>query len=117
RYGERWSPTSIAADMVELSWSEGCKQRVARMQFKALGNDNGSFLIVPSSTHGKDATVIEFYLPKCSLCNSIVEFVRHVETKNEDWLNVVMVDAKKDKWLPEVMLHSNCDEMSESCSL
>ncbi|GJT18163.1 hypothetical protein Tco_0876869, partial [Tanacetum coccineum] len=41
RYGERWGPTSIAAGMVELSWSGGCKQRVVMMQFKALGNDNG----------------------------------------------------------------------------
>ncbi|GJS89700.1 thioredoxin-like protein HCF164, chloroplastic [Tanacetum coccineum] len=60
-------------------------------------------------SNGKDATVIEFYSPKCSLCNSMVEFVGHVETKNQDWLNVVMVDAENDKWLPEVMLlHSNC---------
>lgn len=59
-------------------------------------------------SNGKDATVIEFYSPKCSLCNSVVEFVGHVESKNGDWLNVVMVDAENDKWLPEVMLHSNC---------
>ncbi|PWA88013.1 thioredoxin superfamily protein [Artemisia annua] len=54
-------------------------------------------------SNGKDATVIEFYSPKCSLCNSMVEFVGHVEKKNGDWLNVVMVDAENDKWLPELL--------------
>ncbi|KAF5792385.1 putative Thioredoxin domain-containing protein [Helianthus annuus] len=53
--------------------------------------------------NGKDATVIEFYSPKCSLCNSMVEFVGHVESKNADWLNIVMVDAENDKWLPELL--------------
>ncbi|KAI3726701.1 hypothetical protein L1987_66501 [Smallanthus sonchifolius] len=51
----------------------------------------------------KDATVIEFYSPKCSLCNSMVDFVGHVENKNADWLNIVMADAENDKWLPELL--------------
>ncbi|KAK9066719.1 hypothetical protein SSX86_014042 [Deinandra increscens subsp. villosa] len=51
----------------------------------------------------KDATVIEFYSPKCSLCNSMVDFVGHVENKNSDWLNIVMADAENDKWLPELL--------------
>nr|XP_043618508.1 thiol:disulfide interchange protein TxlA homolog [Erigeron canadensis] len=54
-------------------------------------------------SNGKDATVIEFYSPKCSLCNSMVEFVNHFENKNSDWLNVVMADAENDKWLPELL--------------
>ncbi|KAM0032757.1 putative Thioredoxin domain-containing protein [Helianthus debilis subsp. tardiflorus] len=53
--------------------------------------------------NGKEATVVEFYSPKCSLCNSMVEFVGHVESKNADWLNIVMVDAENDKWLPELL--------------
>ncbi|XP_076904578.1 uncharacterized protein LOC143560078 [Bidens hawaiensis] len=53
--------------------------------------------------NGKEATVIEFYSPKCSLCNSMVEFVGHVESKNDDWLNIVMADAENDKWLPELL--------------
>ncbi|KAI3767340.1 hypothetical protein L2E82_17435 [Cichorium intybus] len=53
--------------------------------------------------NGKDATVIEFYSPKCSLCNSMVDFVGHVENKNADWLNIVMADAENDKWLPELL--------------
>lgn len=63
-------------------------------------------------SNGKMATVIEFYSPKCSLCNSMVDFVGHVENNNADWLNIVMADAENDKWLPEVLstivMHSKC---------
>lgn len=52
---------------------------------------------------GKDATVIEFYSPKCSLCNSLVNFVSEVEGRNLDWLNIVMADAENEKWLPELL--------------
>ncbi|XP_040997641.1 thioredoxin-like protein HCF164, chloroplastic [Juglans microcarpa x Juglans regia] len=52
---------------------------------------------------GKEATVIEFYSPKCRLCNSLVNFVSEVEGRNSDWLNVVMADAENDKWLPELL--------------
>lgn len=51
---------------------------------------------------GKEATVIEFYSPKCRLCNSLVNFVSEVEGRHSDWLNVVMADAENEKWLPEV---------------
>ncbi|KAI4345752.1 hypothetical protein L6164_012850 [Bauhinia variegata] len=51
---------------------------------------------------GKEATVIEFYSPKCGLCNSLLNFVSEVETRNSDWLNIVMADAENEKWLPEV---------------
>lgn len=50
----------------------------------------------------KEATVLEFYSPKCSLCNSMLSFVVEVEKRNSDWLNLVMADAENDKWLPEV---------------
>lgn len=52
---------------------------------------------------GKKATMIEFYSPKCRLCNSLLSFVAEVEKKNSDWLNIVMVDAENDKWLPELL--------------
>ncbi|XP_047335043.1 thiol:disulfide interchange protein TxlA [Impatiens glandulifera] len=52
---------------------------------------------------GKEATVIEFYSPKCRLCNSLLSLVMEVENRNSDWLNVVMVDAENDKWLPELL--------------
>ncbi|KAE8731348.1 CST complex subunit CTC1-like isoform X1 [Hibiscus syriacus] len=51
---------------------------------------------------GKEATVIEFYSPKCSLCNSLLKFVMEVENRNSDWLNIVLADAENEKWLPEV---------------
>ncbi|KAL5558191.1 hypothetical protein UlMin_034402 [Ulmus minor] len=52
---------------------------------------------------GKGATVIEFYSPKCRLCNSLLNFVVEVEGRNSDWLNIVMADAENDKWLPELL--------------
>ncbi|GER28744.1 thioredoxin-related family protein [Striga asiatica] len=52
---------------------------------------------------GKGATVIEFYSPKCGLCNSLLGFVMEVEKRNSDWLNIVMADAENDKWLPELL--------------
>ncbi|XP_061371233.1 thioredoxin-like protein HCF164, chloroplastic [Gastrolobium bilobum] len=52
---------------------------------------------------GKEATVLEFYSPKCRLCNSLLSFVSDVETRNSDWLNIVMADAENEKWLPELL--------------
>ncbi|CAA0811905.1 Thioredoxin superfamily protein [Striga hermonthica] len=52
---------------------------------------------------GKGATVVEFYSPKCGLCNSLLGFVMEVEKRNSDWLNIVMADAENDKWLPELL--------------
>ncbi|KAB1220393.1 hypothetical protein CJ030_MR3G009853 [Morella rubra] len=52
---------------------------------------------------GKEITVVEFYSPKCRLCNSLVNFVSEVERRNSDWVNIVMADAENDKWLPEVL--------------
>ncbi|CAN0922197.1 Thiol:disulfide interchange protein TxlA homolog [Linum grandiflorum] len=54
---------------------------------------------------GKEATVLEFYSPKCMLCNSLVNFVSEVERRNSDWVNIVMADAENEQWLPEVLLH------------
>lgn len=52
---------------------------------------------------GKEATIVEFYSPKCQLCNSLLNFVVEVGGRNSDWLNIVMADAENDKWLPEVV--------------
>lgn len=51
----------------------------------------------------KDATVLEFYSPKCRLCNSLLNFVLEVEKRNSNWLNITMADAENEKWFPEVM--------------
>ncbi|MCL7038463.1 hypothetical protein MKW94_011868 [Papaver nudicaule] len=52
---------------------------------------------------GKGATVMEFYSPKCRLCNSLLDFVMEIESRNSDWLNIVMADAENEKWLPELL--------------
>ncbi|XP_022641024.1 uncharacterized protein LOC106771083 isoform X2 [Vigna radiata var. radiata] len=49
----------------------------------------------------KEATLVEFYSPKCRLCNSLLKFVSEVETRNSHWLNIVMADAENPNWLPE----------------
>ncbi|KAL5984931.1 hypothetical protein ACLOJK_038768 [Asimina triloba] len=51
---------------------------------------------------GKQATLIEFYSPKCRLCNSLLDLVLELEGRNCDWLSIVMADAENQKWLPEV---------------
>ena len=53
---------------------------------------------------GKEATVIEFYSPKCRLCNSLLDLVLDLEGKNTDWVSFVLADAENEKWLPEVSL-------------
>ena len=50
----------------------------------------------------KEATMLEFYSPKCRLCNSLLNSVVEVERRNSDWLNIVMADTENEKWLPEV---------------
>ncbi|KAK7391680.1 hypothetical protein VNO78_20099 [Psophocarpus tetragonolobus] len=52
---------------------------------------------------GKEATLLEFYSPKCRLCNSLLKFVSEVETRNSQWLNIVMADAENPNWLPELL--------------
>ncbi|XP_057735651.1 uncharacterized protein LOC130951057 [Arachis stenosperma] len=52
---------------------------------------------------GKEATVLEFYSPRCRLCSSMLKFVSEVESRNSQWLNVVMADAENEKWLPELL--------------
>ncbi|XP_031273476.1 uncharacterized protein LOC116131940 [Pistacia vera] len=53
--------------------------------------------------NAKEATVVEFYSPKCSLCNSLLGFVTEVEGRNSNWLNIIMADAENEKWLPELL--------------
>ncbi|XP_020259050.1 uncharacterized protein LOC109835486 [Asparagus officinalis] len=51
----------------------------------------------------KEATVIEFYSPKCRLCSSLLDLVLDLEAKNEDWVRFVLADAENEKWLPELL--------------
>ncbi|KAJ4963081.1 hypothetical protein NE237_023020 [Protea cynaroides] len=53
----------------------------------------------------KEATVIEFYSPKCGLCNSMLNIVMEIEARNSDWLNIVLADAENEKWLPELLYY------------
>lgn len=48
------------------------------------------------------ATLLEFYSPRCTLCQSLLKVVHDVERREGDWLNIVMADVENKKWLPEV---------------
>ncbi|KAM1012796.1 hypothetical protein ACFX2C_043004 [Malus domestica] len=37
------------------------------------------------------------------LCNSLLNFVVEVESRNSEWLNIVMADAENSKWHPELL--------------
>ncbi|KAJ0974180.1 hypothetical protein J5N97_016145 [Dioscorea zingiberensis] len=52
---------------------------------------------------GKEATVIEFYSPKCRLCNSLLDLVLELEARNSDWVSFVLADAENERWLPELL--------------
>lgn len=54
-------------------------------------------------TTKKEATLIQFYSPKCRLCASLAKVVMEVEARNAEWLNIVMVDVDNRAWLPEVL--------------
>ncbi|KAB2627900.1 thioredoxin-like protein HCF164 [Pyrus ussuriensis x Pyrus communis] len=56
----------------------------------------------------KEATVVEFYSPKCRLCNSLLDSVVDGESRNSEWLNIVMADAENAKWLPEFFRRWKC---------
>ncbi|XP_072972902.1 thioredoxin-like protein HCF164, chloroplastic [Typha angustifolia] len=52
---------------------------------------------------GKEATVVEFYSPKCRLCNSLLDLVLDLEARNSDWVSFVLADAENERWLPELL--------------
>ncbi|CAL9751933.1 unnamed protein product [Musa acuminata subsp. burmannicoides] len=52
---------------------------------------------------GKEATVLEFYSPKCRLCNSLLDLVLRLDARNSDWVSFVLADAENEMWLPELL--------------
>jgi thiol-disulfide isomerase/thioredoxin len=51
------------------------------------------------------ATLLEFYSPRCTLCQSLLKVVQDVERREGDWLRIVMADVENKKWLPEASLY------------
>jgi hypothetical protein len=81
-----------------LTWNK--KEKMASSGAEQAEAEQRAFAAALAS--GKEATLLEFYSPKCRLCNSLLGFVLEMETRNTQWLNVVMADAENQKWLPEV---------------
>ncbi|KAK9136180.1 hypothetical protein Syun_015510 [Stephania yunnanensis] len=88
---------------------------------KTIRRNNGGFEVELSSDQqgeaeqralalalasGKEATIVEFYSPKCRLCNSLLPLVMEIEAKNADWLSVVLADAENEKWFPELLYYN-----------
>ncbi|XP_058770795.1 thioredoxin-like protein HCF164, chloroplastic isoform X1 [Vicia villosa] len=99
------SPTSQTPNSLEpnkklnLTWNK--KKKVALSGAEQAEAEQRAFAAALASD--KEATLLEFYSPKCRLCNSLVNFVLEMETRNSQWLNVVMADAENEKWLPELL--------------
>ncbi|KAK9112939.1 hypothetical protein Scep_020458 [Stephania cephalantha] len=88
----RQSDATMAASKAELSSDQ---QGEAEQRALAL-----------ALASGKEATIVEFYSPKCRLCNSLLPLVMEIEAKNADWLSVVLADAENEKWLPELLYYN-----------
>ncbi|KAM7514194.1 hypothetical protein LguiA_003777 [Lonicera macranthoides] len=82
--------------------SGGGKLKTMRLSAEEQGEAEQRALACALAS-GKEATMIEFYSPKCRLCSSLLQFVMEVEKRNGDWLNIVMADAENDKWFPELL--------------
>ncbi|XP_028783160.1 thioredoxin-like protein HCF164, chloroplastic [Neltuma alba] len=95
------SPSSPMISLNPLQLDEKTKGRQKMTPIEQGEAEQRAFASALAS--GKEATVIEFYSPKCRLCNSLLKFVSEVETRNSDWLNIVMADAENEKWLPELL--------------
>lgn len=84
---------------LNLTWNK--KEKMASNGAEQAEAEQRAFAAALAS--GKEATLLEFYSPKCRLCNSLLGFVLEMETRNAQWLNVVMADAENQKWLPELL--------------
>ncbi|XP_052137220.1 uncharacterized protein LOC127755581 [Oryza glaberrima] len=52
---------------------------------------------------GRDATVLEFYSPRCRLCASLQGLVRELEDGAGGRAGFLLADAEDDRWLPELL--------------
>ncbi|CAK8572059.1 unnamed protein product [Lathyrus sativus] len=94
------TPNSLESNKkLNLTWNK--KKRVTPNGLEQAEAEQRAFAAALASD--KEATLLEFYSPKCRLCNSLVNFVLEMETRNGHWLNVVMADAENEKWLPELL--------------
>ncbi|KAK4795335.1 hypothetical protein SAY86_013329 [Trapa natans] len=84
-------------------WGDGAPKPRSRRLSPGVQGEAEQRAFASALASQKEATVIEFYSPKCKLCNSLLNFVLDVEGRNKDWLNIVMADAENEMWLPELL--------------
>ncbi|XP_078172467.1 thioredoxin superfamily protein [Carex rostrata] len=92
----------IADPLSSSSVSVGVTASPQRLRAAAQGEAEQRALAAALKS-GKEATVLEFYSPKCRLCNSLLGLVLDLERKNEDWVSFVFADAENEQWLPELL--------------
>ncbi|KAK1274885.1 hypothetical protein QJS04_geneDACA005699 [Acorus gramineus] len=81
------------------------QMRPRRLSSEEQGEAEQRALAAALAAKDKEATVIEFYSPKCRLCGSLADAVAEVERRNSGWLSVVLADAENERWLPELILY------------
>ncbi|KAG0568313.1 hypothetical protein M758_6G009400 [Ceratodon purpureus] len=84
-------------------WIPG-HQGAPRLSAEEQGDAEERALAIALSGKQK-ATLLEFYSPRCTLCQSLLKVVQDVERKEGDWLRIVMADVENKKWLPEASLY------------
>lgn len=94
--------TNLGAAAFKLISSAANVPQVSRRSEQMQGEAEQRAFAAALAT-ARDATLLEFYSPKCRLCNSLLPFVTEIENRNSGWLNIVMADAENDMWLPEVI--------------
>uniref|UniRef100_A0A0D9XTS3 Uncharacterized protein n=1 Tax=Leersia perrieri TaxID=77586 RepID=A0A0D9XTS3_9ORYZ len=96
----------IAGDLPSSPSSDGGARRRGRRGVSAVA-DRGEVeqraLAAALATSGREATVLEFYSPRCRLCASLQGLVREIEEGAGGRAGFVLADAEDDRWLPELL--------------
>jgi len=77
------------------------KKEFRRLSAEEQGDAEERALAIALAGRQK-ATLLEFYSPRCTLCQSLLRVIEDVERREGDWLRIVMADVENKKWLPEV---------------
>ncbi|XP_040384857.1 uncharacterized protein LOC102709789 [Oryza brachyantha] len=97
----------IAGDLPSPSSDGGGGGRRRRRPGAAVEADRGEAeqraLAAALATRGREATVLEFYSPRCRLCASLQGLVRELEDGAGGRAGFVLADAEDDRWLPELL--------------
>ncbi|KAM0932300.1 putative Thioredoxin domain-containing protein [Dioscorea sansibarensis] len=98
--------SSLAVNLLDQAFSLDPRRHASKKSAPLSREGQGEAehrALASALASGKDATVIEFYSPKCRLCNSLLDLVLELEARNSDWVSFVLADAENERWLPELL--------------